>query len=54
MQLDTTPNFLCHYMGTVAAALIPVILTAFICLPATFHWHDDPTSQGIPTTGHMT
>lgn len=54
MTHATNSTFMHQFLGVVAAALTPVILTAFISLPGALGWHAAQRGQGIAAAGHMT
>lgn len=49
-------HFLSHLGGVVTLALMPVVFTAFVTLPATFHHHRGAALPPghVLATGHMT
>jgi hypothetical protein len=48
-------EFLSRFAGAVAMTLVPVVLTAFLTMPAALHRHavDQPIDPSAPK-GHMT
>jgi hypothetical protein len=47
-------NFLSRFIGTVALALLPVIITAFVSMPLSLNRHPgEPAPIGTPAL-HMT
>jgi hypothetical protein len=54
MQADLH-EFLRRLAGTVAMALVPVVLTAFLALPSTLHRHPgEPAADPNAPAAHMT
>jgi hypothetical protein len=54
MQADLH-DFLARFFGTIAAALVPVVLIAFTTMPMSLHHHiGTPSSAAHLATQHMT
>ncbi|MCX7238952.1 MAG: hypothetical protein NTU86_00765 [Burkholderiales bacterium] len=45
---DTSHDFIRHYLGTVAAALLPVVFTAFLSIPYALSGHPGDARAADP------